>query len=236
MVMHAPLIHAFVKDWRNRRLLRHRADARWAQIRTDLAAAAEGSVLLIGNSHAALIGHPQIAGRAPSINIAACGLTARGCATRLARLDTPTRADAAVLIIGTNDIARRRRPERPAKGRRFEADVRRILAILNGWSEPVFVAAVPPLGPKAADHDADAVTIFSERLARLCAEGQHIFFDPFAAIRTPSGGRATTGLSSDDIHLADYAALAGEIDRFVGSVLNSERRSQPSTGKACTIG
>ncbi|MCJ2136916.1 SGNH/GDSL hydrolase family protein [Methylobacterium sp. J-026] len=178
-------------------------------------------MLLAGNSHAALIGHPQIAGRPPSINIAAGGLTARGCAKRMARLDTPARADAAVLIIGTNDIARRHRPERPATGRRFEADVRRILAILSRWSEHIFVAAVPPLGPEAADHDADAVATFSDRLEQLCAEGQHVFFDPFAAIRASDGGHVRAGLLSDDIHLDDYAALAAEIDRVVGSVLDA---------------
>ncbi|MCJ2020672.1 SGNH/GDSL hydrolase family protein [Methylobacterium sp. E-065] len=193
-------------------------------------------MLLVGNLHAALLEHPQIAGRPPSINIAVGGITARGCATRLARLDTPARTDAAVLIIGTNDVARRRRPERPATGRRFEADVRRILAILGNWSGHVFVAAVPPLGPEAADHDADAVVTFSERLEQLCAEKRHVFFDPFAGIRTSAGGRATTGLFSDDIHLADYVALAGEIDRVVGSVLDRDRRSQQSRERAGVVG
>lgn len=230
--MHAGWVHTLVGEWRVRRLVRRLADAHWSQIRINLAAAAEGSVLLAGNSHAALMGTPQFAGRPPCINIAAGGLTARGCVGQLVRLDPPARAAAAVLIIGTNDIRRRRHPERTTTGQRFEADVRRILVTLQEWAEHVFVAAIPPLGPNATDRDPAAVATFSDRLARLCAEGGYIFFDPFAAIRAPGGCLATSGLFADDLHLADYSALAAEVEQFVAAVLNSKRRlsSRPVLG------
>ena len=229
--MHARWVHALVGEWRVRRLVRRLADAHWSQIQTNLAAAAEGSVLLAGNSHAALMGTPQIAGRPPSINVAAGGLTARGCVARLARLDPPARAAAVVLFLGTNDIKRRYHPEWTTTGRRFEADVRRVLVTLQEWAEHVFVAAIPPLGPSATDRDPAAIATFSDRLARICAEGNYIFFDPFAAIRAPGGCLATSGLFADGIHLADYPALTAEVDQFVGFVLNSKRR--PRSPLAC---
>jgi lysophospholipase L1-like esterase len=209
-------------------LVRRLADAHWSQIRTNLAAASEGSVLLAGNSHAALMGTPEIAGRPPFINIAAGGLTARGCVARLARLDPPARAAAVVLFLGTNDIKRRYHPEWTTTGRRFEANVRRILVTLQEWAEHVFVAAIPPLGPSATDRDPAAIATFSDRLARICAEDDYIFFDPFTAIRAPGGCLATSGLFADGIHLADYPALAAEVAQAVGFVLDSKRR--PSGG------
>jgi hypothetical protein len=133
-----------------------------------------------------------------------------------------------VLFLGTNDIRRRRHPERATTGRRFEADVRRVLVTLQEWAEHVFVAAIPPLGHNAKNHDPAAVATFSDRLARLCAEGDYIFFDPFAAIRAPGGCLATSGIFADGIHLADYSALTAEVDQFVGFVLDSKRR--PSGG------
>ena len=211
--------------------MRRLADAHWSQIRTNLAAAAEGSILLAGNSHAALMGTPRIAGRAPSINIAAGGLTARGCVARLARLDPPARAAAVVLFLGTNDIKCRYHPERTTTGRRFENDMRRVLVTLQDWAEHVFVAAIPPLGPSTKDRDPAAIATFSDRLARICAESDYIYFDPFAAIRAPGGYLATSGLYNDGIHLADYLALTAEVDQFVESVLSSRRR--PRTPSTC---
>lgn len=226
--MHAGWVHTLVEEWRGRRSVRRLADVHWSAIRTTLAAATEGRVLLAGNSHAALMGTPQIAGRPPCINIAAGGLTARSCVARLARIDPPARAAAVVLFLGTNDIRRRRHPERATTGRRFEADVRRVLVTLQEWAEHVFVAAIPPLGHNAKNHDPAAVATFSDRLARLCTEGDYIFFDPFAAIRAPGGCLATSGIFADGIHLADYSALTAEVDQFVGFVLDSKRR--PSGG------
>ncbi|WP_267359661.1 MULTISPECIES: SGNH/GDSL hydrolase family protein [unclassified Methylobacterium] len=187
-------------------------------------------MLLAGNSHAALMGTPQIAGRPPYINIAAGGLTARGCVARLAGLDPPARAAAVVLFLGTNDIKRRYHPEWATTGRRFEADVRRILLTFQEWAEHVFVVAIPPLGPSVTDRDPAAIATFSDRLVRICAEGDYIFFDPFAAIRAPGGCLATSGLFADGIHLAEYSVLTAEVDQFVGSVLDSKRC--PSSGRA----
>ncbi|EIZ86839.1 GDSL family lipase [Methylobacterium sp. GXF4] len=223
IIMHDRWVHTLVEEWRVKRSVRRLADAHWSQIRTNLTAAAEGSILLTGNSHAALMGTPQIAGRPPCINIAAGGLTARSCVARLARLDPPARAAAVVLFLGTNDIRRSRHPERATTRRRFEADVRRVLVTLQEWAEHVFVAAIPPLGPNAKNHDPAAIAPFSDRLARICAEGDYIFFDPFAAMRAPSGCLAISGIFTDGIHLADYPALTAEVDQFVGFALNSKR-------------
>lgn len=221
--MRAPWLETVARRWCHRRLVgRHRA-ARSAGIRAALRAATPDSVLLVGNSHAESIGTPDLGGR-PSLNIAVGGSTAADCARQLTDLHrtilhradrrVPVRCAAAVLIIGTNDILRWRHPERVRSADRFAAEVRRILGFLEAWSGQVFVAAVPPVGEWATGRDPAAVPIFSDRLAALCAERGHGFFDPFAALRDGPGGLAGSGLYRDGVHMADYTRLAADIARL----------------------
>jgi hypothetical protein len=211
--MRAPWIETAVRHWRHGRIVGRRLAERrpgmWAAHR----AATPDSVLLAGNSHAELIGSPDFGGR-PSLNLAVGGSTAADCARHLAAFRPPVRCAAAVLIIGTNDILCWRHPERARAADRFEAEVRRILRILEAGSAQVFVAAVPPIGAEAAGRDPAAVAVYSERLAALCAARGHTFFDPFAAWRDGPGGLAGPGLHRDGVHLADYAPLAATIVRM----------------------
>lgn len=211
--MRVPWIEAAARHWRHGRIVGRRLAERRPGIRTALRAARPDSVLLAGNSHAEFIGTPDFGGR-PCINLAIGGSTAADCAGHLADFRLPVRCAAAVLIIGTNDILRWRHPERPRSLDRFEAEARRILKILEGWSAQVFVAAVPPVGARATGRDPAAVAAFSNRLAVLCAERGHGFFDPFAALRDGPGGLAGPGLYRDGVHCADYGRLAAEIVRL----------------------
>lgn len=226
--MRAPWFETVARHWHHGRLVgRHRA-VRFPEIRAALRAATPDSVLLAGNSHAEYIGTPDLGGR-PSLNIAVGGSTAADCAkhlkdlhlaslhrTVLYRADqrVPVRCAASVLIIGTNDIMVWRHPERARSADRFTAEVRRILGFLEAWSAQVFVAAVPPVGAWATGRDPAAVAVFSDRLAALCAERGHGFFDPFAALRAGTGGLAGSGLYRDGVHLADYTSLAAEVARL----------------------
>lgn len=171
--MDVPWIETAARHWRHGRIVGRRFADRRPGIRAALRAAAPDSVLLAGNSHAEFVGTPDLGGRA-CINIAVGGSTAVDCGRHLAELRVPTRCAAAVLIIGTNDLQRWRHPERARVVDRFEADVRRILRSLEAWSAQVFVAAVPPVGIGATGRDPAAVAVFSDRLARLCAEGPHL--------------------------------------------------------------
>jgi|GEM_PF-1692817 len=211
--MRASWFEAVARPWRHGRIVgRYRAE-RHPGICAALRAATPDSVLLVGNSHAEYIGTPDLGGR-PSLNIAVGGSTAADCVRHLAGLRVPVRCAASVLIIGTNDIMRWRRPELARSAARFEAEVRRILDFLEAWSAQVFVAAVPPVGAWANGRDPAAVAVFSERLAALCAERGHGFFDPFAALRAGTGGLAGSGLYRDGVHLADYTRLAAEVARL----------------------
>ena len=69
-----------------------------------------------------------------------------------------------------------------------------------------------------------AVAVFSDRLARLCAEGGHTFFDPFAAWRAGTGGLAGPGLHRDGVHLVDYAPLAAALSRAVAGMVHPAGR------------
>ena len=216
--MRAPWFEAVARPWRHGRIVgRYRAALR-PGICTALRAATPDSVLLVGNSHAEYLGTPDLGGR-PSINLAVGGSTAADCAKHLAELHRaglriPARCAASVLIIGTNDILRWRHPERARSVERFAAEVRRILGVLEAWSAQVFVAAVPPVGAWTSGRDPAAVAVFSDRLAALCAERGHSFFDPFATLRDGAGGLAGSGLCRDGVHLADYTRLAAEVARL----------------------
>ncbi|MCJ2087929.1 SGNH/GDSL hydrolase family protein [Methylobacterium sp. E-005] len=221
--MRAPWFETAARHWRHGRLVGRYWDARSPAIRAALRAATPDSVLLAGNSHAEYIGNPDLGGR-PSINIAVGGSTAADCARHLAVLHgtvlhradrhLPVRCAASVLIIGTNDIMGWRHPEQARSADRFSVKVRRILGFLEAWSTQIFVAAVPPVGAWATGRDPAAVAVFSDRLAALCAERGHSFFDPFAALRAGTGGLAGSGLYRDGVHLADYTRLAAEVARL----------------------
>jgi hypothetical protein len=211
--MRAFWIETAIRRWRHGRIVGRRFSERRPDLRAALRAAGPDSVLLVGNSHAEFIGTPDFDGR-PSINLAVGGSTAADCAGHLAGLRPPGRCAAAILIIGTNDILRWRRPELPRTVDRFEADAREILRILERWSAQVFVAAVPSIGAAARGRDPAAVAVFSGRLAALCAERGHRYFDPFAAWRTGPPGLAGPDLHRDGVHLADYTALAAAVVRL----------------------
>jgi hypothetical protein len=211
--MRVPWIETVARHWRHGRIVRRRAGERHPGIVAALRAATPDSVLLAGNSHAEFIGTPDFGGR-PCINLAVGGSTAADCARHLADLRLPVRCAAAILIIGTNDIQRWRHPERARTLDRFESEARRILRILDRCAAQVFVAAVPPIGAGATGRDPAAVAAFSARLAALCAEGGHAFFDPFAYWRAGAGGLAGAGLHRDGVHLADYAPLAAAVARL----------------------
>jgi hypothetical protein len=223
--MRAPWIEIAARHWRHGRIVGRRLAERRPGMCAALRTATPDSVLLAGNSHAEFIGTPDFGGR-PSLNLAVGGSTAADCARHLAAFRGPVRCAASVLIIGTNDIQRWRHPERVRTADRFEAEVRRILRILEAWSAQVFVAAVPPVGARAVGRDPAAVAVFSERLAALCAAGGHTFFDPFAALREGPGGLAGPGLYRDGVHLADYAALAATVARMAAI------DAAPSPGRA----
>lgn len=212
--MPAPWIATAARHWRHGRCVRNRLAERGPALRASLRKAAPESVILAGNSHVEFLGTPDFGGR-PCINLGIGGSTAADCAAHLADLRPPVRCAASVLIIGTNDILRWRHPERASTERRFEAEVRRILRILEVWSAQVFVAAIPPIGAWATGRDPTAVAAFSDRLEALCRAGRHSFFDPFAALRDDGSGLARTGLHPDGVHLADYTRLAADLVRLV---------------------
>lgn len=208
------LIGNLSKRFHHRRFVRRRVAERYPDIEMSLKNASNDSVLLVGNSHAEFLELSDFAGR-PCFNLGIGGSTAADCATFLSSLRPPVRCAASVLIVGTNDILRWRRPERASSEGRFEADLGRILRLLALYSAEVFVAALPPIGAWVKSRDPGCVATFSARMEALCAEGGRVFFDPFSAMRDGGPGLATTNLHRDGVHMANYAQLGEEIVRLV---------------------
>lgn len=185
--------------------------SRLAAITTALAAAPRDAVLLVGNSHAALAAMAAPACTA-WINAGIGGADARGYAALLDRLPAGPPIRVGVLLLGTNELVRRRHPLAPKIQTRFRADAARVLAWLQARAARVVVVAVPPIGATATDlRDPAAVAVYSDLLAGLCRSPACRFVDPFTGLRA-GDGLARDGALPDGVHLADYPALLEALD------------------------
>ena len=180
------------------------AQNRIVAIQVHLDEARPGYVLIAGDSHAELQSGAERVCGAETVSAGISGATARGYADLLARLTFPTRPSAAVLTIGTNDIARKRDPT-DAGAAAFEAAVLGLVARLKALADTVVVTAVPPIGPEAAVRlDAAAVGDYSARIRALCQRAGCTYADPFAELRAGDTGFARAGALRDGLHLARY--------------------------------
>lgn len=195
----------------NDRLVLDHLARRLPEIQRQLDIARPEFVFLAGNSHAELVGD-ALGRHRPVVNGGIGATSARGYALQHDRLTFRSRAGAAVLFLGTNDIMRGGRPDLPATHAKFAAFVRRSVTWLQAHADQVLVAAVPPIGAAATDlRDPAAVAVYSVNLAALCDRQDCRFIDPFAALRDGPGGLSTQLEPADGVHLRDYAALAAAL-------------------------
>lgn len=188
------------------------AKHRLAAIRQHLDEADPGFVLIAGDSQAELQTPSARVCGATVVNAGISGATPSDYAALLPDLAFPVRARAAVLTIGTNDLARKNNPLSSEALARFEDDVGRIVTRLAAVSDRVVVTAVPPLGRDIDDSfEARAVSVYSERIRVLCARLGCVYADPFASLRDGTSGFGKPGANRDGLHLARYRPLLGTL-------------------------
>jgi beta-glucosidase len=118
--------------------------------------------------------------------------------------------DAAVLLIGTNDLAYGRSPELTADG---------IRAVLEELRQHFPDANILLLGLLPREKSPTArlrlATIAVNRLIRDCADGQHILYADIGDVLLDSDGRLTAAISPDALHFTGrgYSLLAARLDR-----------------------
>ncbi|MGT2481667.1 SGNH/GDSL hydrolase family protein [Methylobacterium oryzae CBMB20] len=186
--MGAHWVETAARHWRHGRIVGHRFAEAGSRHPRGARAAKPGSALLAGNSHAELVGTPDLGGRR-CINIAVGGSTAADRGRHLAALRVP------VALRGRGaDHRHQRHPAlaasragpggRPVRGRCPGDPVRS----LEAWAAQVLVAAVPPIGADATGRDPAAVAVFSDRLAALCAAGGARRLRPVRGVARPAPG------------------------------------------------
>jgi len=127
---------------------------------------------------------------------------------------------AAVLLIGTNDLAYGRSPEITADGIRGNLEeLRRRL--------PQARILLLGLLPREESPDAPLRLEVAQvnRLIRDCADDQHIFYAEIGDVLLDSDGRLTAAISPDRLHLTaqGYSRLASRLDPEFDRVLGPAR-------------
>ncbi len=123
-----------------------------------------------------------------------------------------------VILIGTNDLHRKRKPTQPKYLDAFERNADRLIASAAALSTKVFVAAVPPAEPGMIKYyEPAAVVALSERLKRACDRHACTFIDPFAGTRDGTEGFAKPDSTHDGIHVRSYRDAMASVEAQICS-------------------
>lgn len=200
---------------RYRRLALSHMDARLPVIQRALDTAKPGYTLLVGDSHAELIGQVGL-GDHPLVNAGIGGMSSRGCAIILPKFHMTVRASTAILSTGSNDIMARVNPRSKSTSKEFEEAIEKVYGWLHLYADKVLVLSIPPIIQlHYAPRDLEAVYEYSIRLERLAQQYNFNFLDPYASLRHPDTGLALPDALKDGVHLRDYASISGIILPFM---------------------
>lgn len=167
--------------------------------------------LILGDSHAVSL---AVHVGCPAVVAAANGLKAADVADQIARMNFPQPPSHALLVVGTNDLLKRRRPH--GRGEAWAASVRRTVLTLKGMGTQVTVAAVPPFGATmASTFEASAVQSYSSIAERLCTAEGCTYLDPWRDSRLGETGIGKEEALPDGVHLQDYAKPMAALRSFI---------------------
>lgn len=175
--------------------------------RLDREISGDGKILVAGDSHASLTASAVTGCASSVVDAGIHGATSAKFVGVLDALALASRLKAAYVMIGTNDVYRKRDISVAA----FRENAERIVTRLSRAAERVIVVAVPPIAKAQADKfDAEKANAFSDVLRQVCRGRVNCdFTDPHAPYRISENSRnaAAQYMSPDGIHLSDYAAL-----------------------------
>lgn len=155
--------------------------------------------LLLGDSQAERL---YVGGLCPQpvVNAGISGARAGELRRVAERLVLPRRAETVTLVVGTNDLLRRRNPSDPAAEAAFRAEIRALLEAVRPRAARVLLAGLAPLDTgRALAFDVVAAPRFAAILAEECARAECRLVDLFGGASAPS---------PDGVHLAVAAMTA----------------------------
>lgn len=145
--------------------------------------------LLLGDSQAERLYLPELCG-APVVNAGISGARAAAVLRVAEALVLPVAPEAIVVMVGTNDVQRRRGPADPAHRASFRTEMRALLAGSAGRAPAVYATPLPPLDPaRASGFETGEVATYSAMVAEECARAGCRPADVFPAnaARSPDG-------------------------------------------------
>ena len=176
-------------------------EARLVALEAQLAQARAPYRLILGDSQAERLYLPELCG-APVVNAGIGGARAAGVRRVAEALAPPVPAEAVVVMVGINDVQRRREPAEPARRAAFREDLRAILAAGARRAAAVYATPLPPLDPaRAPAFDAREAASYSAIVAEECARAGCRLADIF-----PADARR----SPDGVHLATEAMTGAD--------------------------
>lgn len=179
--------------------------ARLAVINAQIGEADADYVFIAGDSNAEMINSThRLCGR-NVVNAGISGAKMTDMNGHWAKFAFTKKPSKIVILVGTNDLHRKRNPTQPKYLDAFERNTDRLIASAAALSAKVFVAAVPPAEPSMIKYyEPAAVVALSERLKRACDRNACTFIDPFAGTRDGADGLAKPDSTHDGIHVRSY--------------------------------
>ncbi|WP_201835669.1 SGNH/GDSL hydrolase family protein [Microvirga zambiensis] len=167
---------------------------------------APGFILFAGDSHIDLYRQPSKLCDRDTINAGVSGANAAVYTAAIKKLKLPSKAAAAVLVIGTNDLLRKATVD----SINYERKIETLLDALKVKAEFVFATAIPPVAEeKATDFDVGGIETYSKVIARVCGRLEKCsFHDPYEGLRREGTfGIAKNGVTIDGVHARSYREI-----------------------------
>lgn len=167
--------------------------------------------LLLGDSQAERLYLPELCG-APVVNAGIGGARAAAVRRVAEALVLPVPPEAIVVMVGTNDVQRRRDPADPARRAAFHADLRAILVASARRAAVVYATPLPPLDPaRASAFDVGEAATYAAIVAEECARAGCRIVEVFPA----SAARSPDGVHVGTADLAGSDGVAARLARAV---------------------
>lgn len=192
--------------------------ARLAVINAQIGEADPDYVFVAGDSNAEMINAThRLCGR-DAVNAGISGAKMTDMNGHWAKFAFRTKPGRILIMVGTNDLHRKRKPTQPKYLDAFEKNAERLIASAAALSSKVFVAAVPPAEPSMNSYyEPAAVVALSERLKRACSRNACTFIDPFAGTRDGTDGLAKPNSTYDGIHVRSYREAMASVEAEICS-------------------
>ncbi|WP_406857399.1 SGNH/GDSL hydrolase family protein [Alsobacter sp. KACC 23698] len=177
-------------------------------INAHLREAPPGFVLVAGDSHAEYLAPWISACDREVVNAGVSGIRAERFQAMGSSFAPKSKASAAVLLMGTNNLFRAADPMAPARIGEFRTSLLATVASLQAIAAKVIVTALPPLLSFRQEFQFEGVEVYSGVAREVCEVSGCMYRDPFAAIRRLSSEEDKLAQQPDGIHLAAYREVA----------------------------